>query len=144
TTTWGLTDINSCHCSCSCLNSTFRVELERSSEDHQKTIREGQERKSLPHHALSLLTQAHEMPAVHLEIFGMAGRVLRVDLLKCFEERLQIVREPVPQGPTLLGFRQVVHDHDRTGTCLRFGARAIIGLAIGQQATTALRDSIER
>src|SRR5262249_58850407 len=75
--------------------------------------------------------QAHEVPAVYLEISGLAGRVLGIDFLKRFEERLQIVWEAVSQRPTLLGFRQVVHDYDRTGACLRFGARAIIGLAIG-------------
>src|SRR5713226_896342 len=89
-------------------------------------------------------SKAHEMPAVHLEISGMAGRVLSIDFLKRFEERLQIVWKAVSQRPTLLGFCQVVHDHDRTGACLCFGTRTIIRLAIGQHAATALRDGIER
>jgi hypothetical protein len=50
--------------------------------------------------------QAYEMPAVYLEISGMAGRVLGIEFLKSFAERLQIVREPIPQGATLLGFCQ--------------------------------------
>src|SRR5262249_548206 len=84
------------------------------------------------------------MPAVHLEIFGMAGRVLGIDLLKSFEERRQIVWGPIPQRPTLLSFLQAVHDDDRSGASLRFRTRAIIGLAFGQHAATALRNGVER